>query len=331
MPCADAEMMNSGAAGHDVDDGIHRAHLMEVDLIDRNVVNFGLRVPQQLEGPDCQILDRRIERSSLNQSADRGERSAMDMGRVLTVIVAVVMIVPGLEHSCRTVRVSVPGGGSRVMSVTVRVARLVLMLRLRLRHTLELAPGVLIQRTAVLRGAGPAVPVNGSNRRGIMTVAITVHMGVAGLCLFGEAAILQHVHFGGRDATAIHGFDLQARAQVERGSGVMQNIGGYTGIKQRSEKHVSRDAGKTIKIRNTHRVVSTSSWLPLYDARRGRTETRIGQQQQRRLDRLHEPRCRAARTGDADECPDRKDACDGSGETLISRGLPASAPRTLRR
>jgi hypothetical protein len=92
-PLIDLEMMDAGGGGDDVNDGIDRADFVEVNLVDGDVVDLRFGVAEELKGADGEELDGLCERCGLNESANRGEGTAMHMGMVMLVIVGVAVIV----------------------------------------------------------------------------------------------------------------------------------------------------------------------------------------------------------------------------------------------
>ena len=97
------------------------------------------------------------------------------------------------------------------------------MLRFRLRRILRIPHGILM-------------------RLGMVTVTVA----------FREGTCLKHMHLGAGDSAAVYGFDFQACVEIECSRCIVQNLRRNAGVKQRSEKHVAGDAGKAIKISNTH-------------------------------------------------------------------------------
>ena len=80
VPGADLQVVNARAGGDDVDDGVDGSNFVEVDVVDGNIVDFGLGFAEQLEGADGGLLDGCGERRALNQGANGGERAAMGVG-----------------------------------------------------------------------------------------------------------------------------------------------------------------------------------------------------------------------------------------------------------
>lgn len=103
-------MMNAGGRGDDVDDGVYRTDFVEVDLVDRNVVNLRFGVAEQIEGAERGELDGLCQRGGLDEGADGAERAAVYVGMLLFVlmrvpvimfvIVRMVVLVLGLCRSC---------------------------------------------------------------------------------------------------------------------------------------------------------------------------------------------------------------------------------------
>ena len=59
-------MMDAGGRGDDVDDGVDRADFVEVDLVDGDIVDFGLGRAEKLKGSDCKVFDGIGERRGLD-------------------------------------------------------------------------------------------------------------------------------------------------------------------------------------------------------------------------------------------------------------------------
>ena len=58
VPCTDIQMVNTCAGGDDIDDRVHCADFMKMNLVDRDIMNLGLGVAEQLEHTDGSPLDR---------------------------------------------------------------------------------------------------------------------------------------------------------------------------------------------------------------------------------------------------------------------------------
>jgi hypothetical protein len=57
VPCAYIQVVYACAGSDDIDDGVHSADFVKMDLVDRNVVNLGLGVAKELECSDGSSLD----------------------------------------------------------------------------------------------------------------------------------------------------------------------------------------------------------------------------------------------------------------------------------
>ena len=57
-PAIDAQRLASRRRAHNIDDRVHRAHLVKVHLLDGNGVNRRLRLAQQLKGARRALLHR---------------------------------------------------------------------------------------------------------------------------------------------------------------------------------------------------------------------------------------------------------------------------------
>ena len=93
IPRADLQMMNACAGGDDVHDCVDCANLVEVDVVDWDIVNLRFRVAEQFKDMDGSLLDRRGQRSCLDQRADLGKRTPVRMTVVVVFIVRVVVAV----------------------------------------------------------------------------------------------------------------------------------------------------------------------------------------------------------------------------------------------
>jgi hypothetical protein len=88
-------------------------------------------------------------------------------------------------------------------------------------------------------------------------VAVTVIKIVRVLVLCGSVGVMaidQHAGLARGDAAAIGGFEAQCGAEAERGGGLFKECRRDSGFDQRSEEHVTTDAGKTFQISNPHIV-----------------------------------------------------------------------------
>ncbi len=70
MKNVDSELTDSDGRGHNVNDGIRSADLMEVDFVDRNPVNFCFGLRQAGEDFAADGFDFRAEFAPLDQLAD---------------------------------------------------------------------------------------------------------------------------------------------------------------------------------------------------------------------------------------------------------------------
>ena len=69
---------------------------------------------------------------------------------------------------------------------------------------------------------------------------------------FGGLAVFEYVDLGGADAAAVYVVNVQLGPYVEGFGGLLQKAGGDSGIEERSQEHVSADAGKAFEISDTH-------------------------------------------------------------------------------
>ena len=86
------EMGDTGGGAHDIHNRIHSANLMEMNLLDRHIVDFGLRRAKHLKCVDGGSLDRVGQGSGLNQLANDGQRAGIDVGMAVVVLMAVGML-----------------------------------------------------------------------------------------------------------------------------------------------------------------------------------------------------------------------------------------------
>jgi hypothetical protein len=74
---------------------------------------------------------------------------------------------------------------------------------------------------------------------------------------FGELSIFQDIDLGGADAAAVHVMDVQLGSYVKGFGRLLQEFGGDSGVEERSEEHVSADAGKAFEVSDTHRFLDS--------------------------------------------------------------------------
>jgi hypothetical protein len=127
VPGADVEMMDARAGGDDIDDGVHGADLVEVDVVDGDVVDLRFGVAKQFEREDGRLLDRRVERRGLDQSADDGQRTSV--GVRMVVRMRFVGVRGGIRVGMIVIMIV---DVVMIMRVAVVVAGLVLVLGLRM-------------------------------------------------------------------------------------------------------------------------------------------------------------------------------------------------------
>jgi hypothetical protein len=90
-------MVNACAGRDDVNDRVDGTDLVEMDLVERYVVNTGFGFSKEFEGVKREMLDGFGEVCRANESADVGERAAVDFLTVVRVRVRSVGDVVGLE------------------------------------------------------------------------------------------------------------------------------------------------------------------------------------------------------------------------------------------
>jgi hypothetical protein len=74
---------------------------------------------------------------------------------------------------------------------------------------------------------------------------------------FGELSVFEDVDLGGANAAAVHVVDVQFSSYIESFGSSLQEFGGDSGIDERSQEHVSADAGKAFEISDTHRFFNS--------------------------------------------------------------------------
>jgi hypothetical protein len=78
-----------------------------------------------------------------------------------------------------------------------------------------------------------------------------IAVGVGGLMLMLLGS--DYVHFGSSNATAAHFAGFEPRTHVETDGRFGERVKGYTGVHQRTQKHVAAYTGKAFKIASSHR------------------------------------------------------------------------------
>ena len=86
-------MMNPRAGRDDIDDGIDRADLVEVDLFDGDVVDFGFGGAEEFEGLDGGLFYSGFQVCGLDEGSNDGERAAVGVFVLVCVGVIVGVIV----------------------------------------------------------------------------------------------------------------------------------------------------------------------------------------------------------------------------------------------
>ncbi len=210
-------MMDSRAGRHDVHDRVHRAHLVEVDLVDRNIVDLRLRVAQQIEGADRRLLHRPIQRCRIDQPTDRRQRAPVRLGMFVVVRMFVAV----------RVRLAVVCMG--LMRMRMRIVRMRLALCVRIVVRMLMAFVSMNQRLVRL---------------------LWLRVGVR------QMAVHQYMDLAARNPAAVHPLDPQACTQPQRGGRVEQHLGRNSGIHQRPQQHIARDSGKAVNVRNAHKKLS---------------------------------------------------------------------------
>lgn len=94
--------------------------------------------------------------------------------------------------------------------------------------------------------------VLGRLRRGVCVSMIVLREERLGFCL-GQLTTFEHVNLGGRDATSVHGLELQVRAEAKRGGCILEDAGRNASADESAEKHVARNSGEAVQISNAHR------------------------------------------------------------------------------
>jgi hypothetical protein len=85
----------------------------------------------------------------------------------------------------------------------------------------------------------------------MMLMLVFVRMGMI-VRRIGFVAADQYTDLAGADAAAVYGFEGEGCAEVERGSGLLEELGRDTSVDQSAEEHVSAEAGEAFEIANAH-------------------------------------------------------------------------------
>jgi len=98
-PSVHTERLGPSRGADNVNDGIHRANLVEVNLFDGHGMDGGLGFAQQLEGADRTLLHALGERGGANDFDNRRQRAMPRVGvRMMLMLImrVVVMTLPML-------------------------------------------------------------------------------------------------------------------------------------------------------------------------------------------------------------------------------------------
>ena len=80
-------------------------------------------------------------------------------------------------------------------------------------------------------------------------------MGFGEVGFFGRLGSVEDEDASGRDAAAVCLFDFEGGSEIERGDGVVQDLGGEPGVEQSAEEHVAADAGKAVEVSDAHEAI----------------------------------------------------------------------------
>jgi hypothetical protein len=86
---------------------------------------------------------------------------------------------------------------------------------------------------------------------GVLVGMVVVVMVMAGG--FGELSVFQDIDLGGADAAAVYMMKVQLGSYIQGFGRLLQKFGGDSGVEERSQEHVSADAGEAFEISDTHR------------------------------------------------------------------------------
>lgn len=214
-------MLDTGAGRDDVDDRVHGANLVEMDVLDRDVVDFGFGVTQQIEGANGALLDGCGKSGGLDQIANLRQRAAVYMRSVGRMLVRVFVVC----FVCMLVAVL----SFLVLMLSVFMVMFVLFM------------------LVVMR-----VRVRFFRMRVLMRVFVRVFMLMGLRMSFGQLAVFQHVHFGRSNPTAIDGFNAKRGVEIERGDYLVKNSLRNAGVEKRAEEHIAGDAGEAVEVSNAH-------------------------------------------------------------------------------
>jgi hypothetical protein len=199
---------------------------MEVDFLNGNRVNRRLRLAEQLKGASRPLFHRVLDRCSLNDFEDDRQRS------VRRVLVAV------LRRICRMSIVR------RMRVVLIRSVRVALVRIVRVVMAVVL---MALMRVAIVF---------------MLTPMFVLGPGSPGPLVSWSLLLGQHVHFHRRQPAAAHFAHLQARAHVQRGRRLGEQVERHARIHQRAQQHVSADPGKALQIADFHRFVILNCFRP---------------------------------------------------------------------
>ena len=93
-PSIHAQCLGARRGADDIDDGVHRAHFVEMHFFNGNGMDGGFSLAQQLEGAHRALLYRSREGRGLNDFENRGQRTVR---RVLSVRVRLMLMMPVLR------------------------------------------------------------------------------------------------------------------------------------------------------------------------------------------------------------------------------------------
>ena len=164
--CLLVEVLDASACADDIDDGVDRANFVEVDLFERDVVDFGFGRAEQLEGGDGEVLHGLGEVGVVDELADDGEGAAVGVLVLLLVSLLYRACVRadgrGYDRSCGGVGSRGGDGGRSCAALVAQAAATAAARSRRARRLSRLSSrrlpcacaGVL-RRVGRLRGRGP--------------------------------------------------------------------------------------------------------------------------------------------------------------------------------
>jgi competence protein ComGC len=87
----------------------------------------------------------------------------------------------------------------------------------------------------------------------LMVMFVIMILAVPGL--FRQHAVLEHIHLGCPNSTAIHRVNLQFSPNPQSHSRFLQKLRGHARVNQRAQKHVSRNSREALNLADFHMVI----------------------------------------------------------------------------